>query len=109
MDNIPITPIVRACIALLLIVVLLWLLLARPGLPARSDIADYRSAVNTDALKKHVELLSQNFVPRSYNYPQNLDKIAAFLATEFRSSGAKVSEQVFEAAGNQYRNVPREQ
>lgn len=50
-------------------------------------------------------MLSKEFVPRSYEYPENLDKIAAYVAASFQSSGAKVAEQVFTVENIQYKNV----
>ncbi len=105
MENVILVFIGRVIILLGIVLCLLWLLLARPGLSSKHNTHDYNSVIDIDRLKNHVELLSEEFVPRSFQYPENLNKIAAYIAASFQSSGAKVTEQVFTVDDSQYKNV----
>ncbi|MBF8254536.1 MAG: peptidase M28, partial [Deltaproteobacteria bacterium] len=58
-----------------------------------------------ESLRERVEILSRGFGPRDADHPENLAKIAAYLASEFKSHGARVSVQEFEVEYNRYRNV----
>jgi Zn-dependent M28 family amino/carboxypeptidase len=61
--------------------------------------------VDPDVLRKHVEALSERFVPRSDEYPKNLAKVADYIATSFRASGTRVNEQEFEVYKTRYKNI----
>lgn len=95
----------RVVVLLIIVLCLLWLAFARPGFSSKNNIHDYQSVIDIQQLKNHVELLSEEFVPRSYQYPENLNKLAAYIAASFQSSGAKVTEQVFTVENVQYKNV----
>jgi Zn-dependent M28 family amino/carboxypeptidase len=94
-------------IALLLaagVVLFGWFWLTQPLLlPAR------RAAVSAPAdpfrLERDVRRLAEDFFPRDFSHPRNLARAADFLALEFRSAGAEVREQTFQAGGRAYRNV----
>ena len=61
--------------------------------------------VSADNLKKHVQILSEDFYPRSQSHVENLNKTADYIKTEFEKAGGKVSEQTFQVNGNTYRNI----
>ena len=50
-------------------------------------------------------MLSQQLSPRDQNNVANLDRVAVYIREHFAASGARVTEQPFEAAGQMYRNV----
>lgn len=61
--------------------------------------------VSLDRLEAHVRTLSETLVPRSFAYPANLDRAAAYIAEQFRGAGGVVSEQPYQVNGRTYRNV----
>lgn len=78
-----------------------WLLACtapRPVLPTteRADPAQ---------LEADVRALVEQFSPRDYTHPENLDRAAAFLAEAFTRAGATVEEQPYDVRGVVYRNV----
>lgn len=60
---------------------------------------------NPETLRSHVEFLSADLRPRSVSHPANLERAAAYIATSFRSAGARTSQQLFKARGAGYSNV----
>jgi Zn-dependent M28 family amino/carboxypeptidase len=56
-------------------------------------------------LERRVRELVARFHPRDGGHPENLSRAARFIAEELGRSGAGVSEQAFDAAGSNYRNV----
>lgn len=60
---------------------------------------------NPERLRSHVEFLSVDLRPRSVSHPENLERAAAYIATSFRSAGARTSLQQFTARGASYSNV----
>ncbi|MES9944431.1 MAG: M28 family peptidase [Candidatus Thiodiazotropha sp.] len=50
-------------------------------------------------------MLSEELAPRDYTHPDNLNKVANYIADSLRSSGARVSEQLFEVDGVEYKNI----
>jgi Zn-dependent M28 family amino/carboxypeptidase len=63
------------------------------------------AAVDPERLRAHVERLSQTLHPRSEQYPENLDRAAAYIRDELSAAGARVGEQTYEFAGDTFRNV----
>lgn len=61
--------------------------------------------VSPARLEAHVRALSEEFVPRDYLHPENLDRAAAYVAGEFDAAGGAVSFQDFPAGRSTYRNV----
>lgn len=57
------------------------------------------------ALRRTVEKLSREFVPRDCEHPKRLAAAAEFIRAEFAASGAATREQPYEADGKQYKNV----
>ncbi len=63
------------------------------------------AAVAPARLESHVRMLSETLSPRDHDHPDNLDRVANYIRSEFSRTKASVSEQPFSVAGNQYRNV----
>ncbi len=61
--------------------------------------------VDEQALESHVRMLSEVFVPRDYAHPENLDRTASYIRQHFELAGDRVSEQTYEVAGADFRNV----
>lgn len=49
--------------------------------------------------------LAEEFTPRDYLHPANLDRAAAYIGAELARAGGRVAEQPFDAGGRTYRNV----
>jgi Zn-dependent M28 family amino/carboxypeptidase len=62
-------------------------------------------AVSPERLEAHVRMLADEFVPRDFANPANLDRAAAYIRQEFARAGGTVAEQPFEAGRSTYRNV----
>jgi Zn-dependent M28 family amino/carboxypeptidase len=56
-------------------------------------------------LREHVEVLSEQFVPRDADHPEILLRAADHIANEFRSNGARVGYQEFDVDDTRYKNV----
>jgi Zn-dependent M28 family amino/carboxypeptidase len=61
--------------------------------------------VSPERLEAHVRALAEQFTPRDYLYPANLDRAAAYIGGELERAGGRVAEQPFDAGGRTYRNV----
>jgi Zn-dependent M28 family amino/carboxypeptidase len=62
-------------------------------------------AVSPARLEAHVRALSQEFVPRDYTHPENLDRAAGYIRTQLTRAGGATSDQPYNARGRTYRNV----
>lgn len=62
-------------------------------------------AVSPQRLEAHVRMLADDFVPRDFANPANLDRAAAYIRQEFVRAGGTVAEQPFDAGRSTYRNV----
>lgn len=82
-----------------------WLWIVRPFVFNLSDRKFDIPKVNTSQLRKHVEKLSTEFLPRDYYHPENLDRTAKYIKEEFLKSGSHVEEQLFEIKDTTYKNV----
>jgi Zn-dependent M28 family amino/carboxypeptidase len=83
-------------------VVAVWLMLKQPF------VVPLRSAplpVDAARLEAHVRSLSERFYPRSFDCPENLERTAAYIRTEFARYGDRVDEQVFPVEEDRYRNI----
>lgn len=56
-------------------------------------------------LERHVRALCEEFFPRSFRFPGQLDRAADHLAAEFAAAGGRVSRHPFPAAGRSYLNI----
>ncbi len=79
----------------------LWL--TQPGVRPLSGPAV--PAVSEAALRAHVEKLATDFRPRDHRHPENLDRVATYVADLLRAAGGRVSEQAFQVGSHTYRNV----
>ena len=61
--------------------------------------------VDPSRLEAHVRKLSVELAPRDESHIENLDRVAAYIKSEFSQTGASVSEQPYRIQGNFYRNV----
>ena len=83
---------------------LIWLFLARPFVFS-SEHVDSQNRASPVVLEKHVRKLSEDFSPRDWTNPKNLNRAADYIADEFKLSNSKVSFQRFEAEKVEYKNV----
>jgi Zn-dependent M28 family amino/carboxypeptidase len=79
-----------------------WIILTQPILSFQT-----RSTLKADpaALERHVRTLSEDFHPRDYMHPENLDRAAAYIRAQFAKTKAQVREQEYEVNGRRYRNI----
>jgi Zn-dependent M28 family amino/carboxypeptidase len=98
----------RIATALAIVIGLLWLMLARPGVTHKVPAKSPTQTVDVTALKRHTLVLSTEMVPRSYRHAVNLNKVANYIAQSLSSSGGRVTEQVYEVNGAEYKNVVAE-
>ena len=82
-----------------------WVLLTRPVLPWGGVVEGADVKVDPALLRQHVDKLSVELMPRSYENPENLNRIAEYIQTQFSDAGATVRHQPFTADGKVYRNV----
>lgn len=96
----------RLLIGLLIFLAILWLAVCLVIVqPVFFHAARAKTKADPERLKNDVRALSENFHPRDFRHPENLDRCAAWLRMEFENAGATVREQVFETGGRTYRNV----
>jgi len=82
----------------------LWVVIARPTITIRgAAIHDVKP--NPATLRQYVERISRGFAPRDVDHPENLNRLAEYLADEFKTLGARVSYQEFAFEQISYRNV----
>lgn len=93
---------------LVLVVVVLWLVLARPDFSHKDTSKYFFREIDVNALRKHTLVLSNDMAPRNYLYPGNLNEVANYISESLRSSSDRVSEQVFEVNGSKYKNIVAE-
>jgi len=95
--------IVRLVVVLLVLpVVAIGWYVTQPGL-ARNRPS--KAVVDAVRLRSHVVVLSEQFFPRSFNHPENLDRCAGYIGKHFAAAGANVSTQEYVVLGRTYRNV----
>lgn len=95
----------RLSLALALVAAALAALLfavVQPGVRPRPSTPP---AADAQRLRADVKRLSVDFYPRSYDQPENLDRVAAWLHGEFERAGARVAYQPVIVEGQAYRNV----
>lgn len=63
------------------------------------------ASIDPARLEGHVRMLSIELSPRDESHPQNLDRAADYIRTQFVSAGAVVKEQSYDVARKKYRNV----
>ena len=92
-------------IVFVLLAGLVWLVIQ----PVTGKEPRFAPAVSPDAsrLERHVVALAEDFFPRDYTHPEQLEQAAAYIETALRETGARVSSQTVDVGGpgGQYRNV----
>ena len=68
-------------------------------------MTDTSPAVSPERLREHVRVLSEDFVPRDFAHPANLDRAAAYIREQFEAAGGDAWEQPYDAGRTTYRNV----
>ncbi len=81
-----------------------WIIVTQPLLVSPRPNAPTVS-VPPVRLERHVGMVSQTYMPRNAAHPENLDRIAAYIAQEFAQANARVVEQPYAIDGHTYRNV----
>lgn len=107
----------RILVLLVLCLTVIWMFIARPfGFLITSSehvaksiepFSDENSHIDfsPDKLKKDVRKISQDFFPRSSEYPENLWQLSSYIHSRLDQYSSNVYFQEFEAGGNGYRNV----
>lgn len=80
-----------------------WFWLTQP-LFSRAQPSPVRT-VDPARLEAHVRKLSVELSPRDVGHTDNLDRTAAYVATELRQTGATVAEQTYRVEGASFRNI----
>src|SRR5262249_10739140 len=80
------------------------LYLTQPALPPRGESPE-TPVVDAARLRAHVEEISGELSPRSFDRPDNLDRAADYIRAELQRSSARVMDQAFVFEGYSYRNV----
>ncbi|MDX2111869.1 MAG: M28 family peptidase [Verrucomicrobiota bacterium] len=80
-----------------------WVFLAQPIMAG--DNPPTPVTVNPARLEAHVRMLSETLAPRSYRHAENLDKVASYIAEQFKAAGAVVEMQPVKVPGGEYMNV----
>ena len=83
----------------------IWVLLTRPLLPVGGVVELPAVTIDPGQLREHVEKLSVELSPRSYENIENLNRVAAYIQERFAAAAAEVRVQEFSAAGRTYKNV----
>jgi hypothetical protein len=93
-----------ACVAVVAVLGLTtWLVLTQP-MRVRSVAVAGVAKVEASWLEERVRALVA-IASRSYDYPENLDRAAAYVHGELALAGGQVSDQPFVVDGDTYRNV----
>ncbi|MEM7348817.1 MAG: M28 family peptidase [Chloroflexota bacterium] len=96
--------IILAVILIIIILCLtLWFVVTQPLFWVQSSPSS--ATVDPARLETHVQQLSEEFIPRDYKHPENLDRTASYIRTEFEQTSGRVSEQPYEVDGEVYRNI----
>lgn len=94
--------------AVLLAVSLCWFVYRVPSevrsLPS-SNFEVSTISVSPELLRKHVEKLSLEFVPRDHLHPENLEESALYIQSSFESQGLPTELQRYSIGGKEYLNV----
>ncbi|MGL4766650.1 MAG: M20/M25/M40 family metallo-hydrolase [Formosimonas sp.] len=62
-------------------------------------------AVDAATLRQHVQFLSSDVYPRSFDFPDNLNAAADYIKRDLSAAGVAVDEQAVEVQGERYRNL----
>lgn len=104
MTNKFVRSIARIVFLLALILMLTWVLVARPSfISTVNEVAPVN--ITEDDLKETVIFLSQTALPRDSKHPQNLNLAADYIKSKFNLSSVDVSFQPYSVDGENYKNV----
>ena len=92
-----------ASVAFLFMLLALWFWLTQPLF--LSVTPNPQRTVDPSRLETHVRKLSLELSPRDVGHIENLDRVAAYIKSEFEQTGASVSEQPYRVEGKSFRNV----
>ena len=67
--------------------------------------AERSAQADASLLEKHTRMLAEDFVPRDFAHPENLNATAAYIRAEFEQTNGRVSDQPFVIDGVEYKNV----
>ncbi len=88
----------------LALLILIWFMVTQPLLfQTKQGLS--RANVDGTRLETHVRMLSEVFVPRDYQHPENLNRVATYIREEFEQTKGRLSEQPFQVNGETYRNI----
>jgi len=62
-------------------------------------------SVDPERLKAHVRALSETFHPRDFSHPENLERVADYVAENLARAGGQVESQPYRVEDRSYRNV----
>lgn len=77
-------------------------LIAQPTIKA---IPTQVPEVSSENLARHVQQLSVNYAPRSYEHPENLQATADYITQHLHRYSDRVIPQEYQVNGNTYRNI----
>lgn len=80
-------------------------ILAKGPLVLRVPPAPAPRPVSSERLRADVERLCGDLAPRLYQPPEHLDRVAAWIAGQFRDAGLAVEEQTYRLHEGEYRNI----
>lgn len=80
-----------------------FILLTQPGW-STDELPD-RPSADPEALRKHVEKLAIDLVPRNFRHTDNLDAAADYIAGHLASAGFLVDKETYEAESRTFVNV----
>ncbi len=99
----------RFTVIVLVALVLLWHVVARPVFsPAHVALGHASKHIDVVELEQQVRHLSEDYFPRSHHFPENLNRLAKFVADYFSDHGGTVWQQNFSVDGLEYKNVVAE-
>jgi Zn-dependent M28 family amino/carboxypeptidase len=98
----------RFAAALTVVLGLFWLILARPNFALKEVSKNSPHSVDITALRKHTSVLSIDMAPRNYRHIDNLNRVANYISESLTTSGGRVTEQLFEVHGTEYKNIVAE-
>ena len=81
-----------------------WWFFTQPGLAPSPEVLESPSELRP-TMEETVRKLSIEFFPRDVHHPENLDKTAEYIASQFRKAGGEVELQPYEAFGTPFQNV----
>ena len=104
MKNKVVVSIFRIAFLLVVTLLIIWIVIARPSIVSSSDEIN-PIAVSKDDLKQTVMFLSQTALPRDSKRPDNLNIAADYIRDELSLSSTKVDFQSYVVEGENYKNV----